>query len=183
MTPTVAVIMTCHNRRPSTVAAIAHLRAQSVASSVRLPVFLTDDGSSDGTATAVLERFDHVQILQGDGSLYWAAGMAKAEAAAMAHDPDYLLWLNDDTMMDPDALEVMLRISADSPKAMTVGSDSYDVSWMGRGTCGSWPRSHKTARASSEGDGDAITHRRERGMRILPRVTRGLTAGGGGLYA
>ena len=45
-----------------------------------------DDGSTDGTADAVRHAFDSVTVIRGDGSLYWAAAMARAERVAATHD-------------------------------------------------------------------------------------------------
>jgi GT2 family glycosyltransferase len=67
-----------------------------------------DDGSTDDTATAVSQRFPQVKILQGTGSLFWNGGMRIAFAQALQHDYDYYLWLNDDTVLYPNALETLL---------------------------------------------------------------------------
>ena len=61
-------------------------------------------------------------IIQGTGTLFWAGGMALAERSAVRIRPDYLLWLNDDTLLDPDALPRLLAVSRDEPAAIVVGA-------------------------------------------------------------
>lgn len=108
---TIAVIMTCHNRRQKTLNCLAALFNQLLVKEVRLCVYLVDDGSTDGTAAAVRETYPQVKILQGDGSLFWNGGMRLAFAEAVKHGYDYYLWLNDDTVLYPEALGTLLATS------------------------------------------------------------------------
>ncbi len=77
--------------------------------STTLAAVLVDDGSVDGTAESVRQGFPAVEVIGGDGELYWAGAMALAERAALAHRPDYLLWLNDDVVLDRDALARLIE--------------------------------------------------------------------------
>ena len=72
-------------------------------------VFLVDDGSTDGTGMSVRSEFPMVRVIDGDGSLYWAKGMRAAwETAISCGDWDGYLWLNDDAMLSPDAIDKMI---------------------------------------------------------------------------
>jgi len=104
----IAVLMTCHNRRQKTLACLDALVANSLPADVALEVFLTDDGSTDGTSAAVSGKYPHVHIISGDGSLFWNGGMHKAFAAALLGSFDAFLWLNDDTILYPTALPSMV---------------------------------------------------------------------------
>jgi GT2 family glycosyltransferase len=116
----IAVLMTCHNRRDLTVACLKRLLDQPVVEEI--DVFVTDDGSTDGTAE-VLRRLDgRVHVIAGTGDLYWASGMALAEDQAVATEPDFLLWLNDDTLLDPNALNELVGLSARFPDSIIVGA-------------------------------------------------------------
>ncbi len=117
----VATIVACHNRRVSTERCLAALRGQA-SPRVRIELFLTDDGSTDGTADMVRTVWPGATILQGDGKLYWAAGMALAEQAAIKTPYDYVLWLNDDTVLDETAISQLMACSRRNPTAIVVGA-------------------------------------------------------------
>ncbi|MEO0970927.1 MAG: glycosyltransferase family 2 protein [Cyanobacteria bacterium J06639_18] len=102
----IAVLMTCFNRRDTTIACLRALHQQTC----NFDVYLTDDGSSDGTSEAVKAEFPQVKILQGDGNLFWVGGMRLAFAEAMKYSYDYYLWLNDDTFLESDTLDKLLNI-------------------------------------------------------------------------
>jgi GT2 family glycosyltransferase len=104
----IAVLMTCHNRRDSTLRCLGRLERQRLGSAAAINVILVDDGSTDGTASAVRERHPDVTVLEGDGSLYWNGGMRRAFERAMEMDPNYYLLLNDDTFLFDHAISQMI---------------------------------------------------------------------------
>jgi GT2 family glycosyltransferase len=112
--------MTCHNRREQTLRCLGVLSSQDLPDT-DLRVYLTDDGSTDGTSVAISAVDLPIEVIAGSGELYWAAGMAIAERAAMGDDPDLLLWLNDDVVLDPDGLSRLLTIHEQAPDAIVVG--------------------------------------------------------------
>ena len=73
----IAILLTCHNRKDKTLKALAALQKakESYSNPIRLSIYLTDDGSTDGTAKAIQQYFPNVIILHGDGNLFWAGGM------------------------------------------------------------------------------------------------------------
>jgi GT2 family glycosyltransferase len=99
-----AVIMTCFNRRETTLACLRALHQQTTP----FDVYLTDDGSSDNTHDAITTAYPQVEILQGDGNLFWVGGMRLAFESAMQKDYEYYLWLNDDTILESDTFERLL---------------------------------------------------------------------------
>ncbi len=125
-----AVIMACHNRRSHTLACLRALEQQTLDGEVTLSVFLLDDGSTDGTSQAVGEEFPDVRILPGDGSLYWNRGMFQSFSAAIEQGFDYYLWLNDDSILYPNALQTLIRshrlLSQQGDGASIIGSAMQD---------------------------------------------------------
>ncbi|MBO0348115.1 glycosyltransferase family 2 protein, partial [Phormidium pseudopriestleyi FRX01] len=83
---------------------LAALFNQKLPPNVILSVYLVDDGSTDNTSEVVKEKYPAVHLLQGNGSLFWNGGMRRAFGEAIASDPEFYLWLNDDTMLYPDAI-------------------------------------------------------------------------------
>lgn len=105
----VIALMTCHNRCEKTVTSIGHYFACDLPEGFVRKLVLVDDGSTDGTAEAVHAVFPDVVIERGDGSLFWNRGMVRAWERALPLEPDYVLWLNDDTMLYPHALMTLLE--------------------------------------------------------------------------
>ncbi len=103
----VAALLTCYNRRAKTLACLEALMRQRAIEQIKIDVYLVDDGCTDGTGAAVREQYPQVTVLEGDGSLYWCGGMRMATAAAMNRDYDYYLWLNDDTILVPEAVATL----------------------------------------------------------------------------
>lgn len=119
----IAVLMTCFNRREITLKCLDVLYQQSV----DFQVYLVDDGSTDGTQTAIEAKYPAVKVLRGDGSLYWVGGMHMAFEAAIAANHPYYLWLNDDTLIEPGALQTLLEThqklsAAGHPNSIVAGA-------------------------------------------------------------
>jgi GT2 family glycosyltransferase len=106
---TIATLITCYNRKQKTLDCLAALVSQHDRSEIALAIYLVDDGSTDGTAAAVAAAYPQVTLIAGDGNLFWNGGMRLAFARALERDYDYYLWLNDDTLLAPDAIQVLLR--------------------------------------------------------------------------
>jgi GT2 family glycosyltransferase len=104
----IAVLITCHNRKEKSLACLKALFHNVLPDGDSLDVFLVDDGSTDGTSEAVLARYPLVEIIKGDGNLYWGKGMHCAFARAMEIGFDVYLWLNDDTTLYTAAIDTMV---------------------------------------------------------------------------
>jgi GT2 family glycosyltransferase len=120
----IAVLITCHNRKAQTIACLARLFTQTSIPAGVLNVYLVDDGCTDGTAQAVQEGYPSAKILKGDGALFWCNGMRLAWEHAAKTDPDFYLWLNDDTMLRAQAVETLIGAAQEvgNPACIVVGS-------------------------------------------------------------
>lgn len=145
--PSLITLATCHNRRPLTLAALADLHAQSGLDQVSVAHVLVDDGSSDGTASAVRQTFPDVAIVPGTGQLYWAGGMCWGwEQAVCQRRFDYLFVYNDDIRLQPEALASLLAIAQAWPNrhqplavvATLLNPDTGTPSSGGRRRCRHW---------------------------------------------
>lgn len=112
---TVAILLTAHNRREQTLSCLRSCYGQIDTArgdgKYEFSVYLTDDASTDRTAEQVAEEFPDVNIINGDGNLFWNRGMIEAWKAAAEKDFDFYIWLNDDTILRRGALSTLLENS------------------------------------------------------------------------
>lgn len=124
----IAVLMTCYNRRDVTVICLASLREQ-IGADVTTTTYLVDDGCTDGTGEAVAFH-PNIRVLQGDGNLFWTRGMHLAFERAMQDGHDGYLWLNDDVVLDRDAIarlrECRARLAERAKEPMIVVGSTRD---------------------------------------------------------
>lgn len=107
----IVALTTCHNRREKTLQSLKSLYGQKLPLGVSFEVTIVDDGSTDSTTLAVKENFPNVEILQGNGSLYWAGGMRFAWEHSVRHKNfDLLFVYNDDIRLKQNALAHLIEI-------------------------------------------------------------------------
>jgi len=124
----IAILMCCHNRIDKTTLCLENIFNQKIFKvDLLVDIFLVDDGSIDGTRNAVKDFYPQVIIINGDGQLYWNRGMHLAWKTAMSvKNFDYYLWLNDDTFLFNNALEILFtEINMD---AIVCGSTKSQIS-------------------------------------------------------
>lgn len=112
-TQNIAVLITCFNRKKKTLSCLDALFQQVLLPDTVFTVYLVDDGSTDGTSEAVEKDFPQVKILQGNGQLFWNGGMRLAFAESIKYNYDYYFWLNDDTILYPDAVAILLKTASE----------------------------------------------------------------------
>lgn len=108
----IAILLTCHNRKSVTLQCMKNV-CKCWNCVHQFDFWVVDDGCTDGTAEGIrgLNLGCCVNLVQGSGHDYWAGGMRRAWNAAIESGTDYdgYLWLNDDTMLFPSALETLVR--------------------------------------------------------------------------
>lgn len=110
----IAILLTVHNRKEKTIKCLEKIFLQDGLNDVfEVTVFLVDDDSTDGTSQAIQKKFPQVNIINGNGQLYWNRGMHLAWTTAQkTKDYQYYLWLNDDTIIFPDTILELLNTEA-----------------------------------------------------------------------
>lgn len=104
------IIIPVHNRRDLTLACLRRLRANG--DLARHSVLLIDDGSTDGTGEAVAAEFPGVLVQRGDGNLWWTGAMALGMAEAFGRGAQAVVWLNDDCLPEPGAIDRLVAALA-----------------------------------------------------------------------
>lgn len=141
----IAVLMTCYNRVETTLRCLERLGAASArVADAKFDVWLVDDASPDGTGERVKAAYPEVNVIRSSGNLFWCKGMRLAwdKAVASGIKYDFYLWLNDDVMLKPDAIEGVLR-DYENGGGVIVGRMSSDEtereeSFGMRGNKGDW---------------------------------------------
>ncbi|MXV17407.1 glycosyltransferase family 2 protein [Hufsiella ginkgonis] len=101
----IAVMASCYNRKQTTLRFLQSLTVQPAFANNETDVYLLDDGSTDGTAAAIAEKFPFVKVVPGSGALFWAGGMRTVWQHARAQkDYDLFLLCNDDVVLFENAL-------------------------------------------------------------------------------
>lgn len=107
--PSLTIIATSFNRCPMTVAALLRARTSARAAGIEPRVVLVDAGSSDGTAQAVATTLGNVEIVTVGSDHFWAMGMRVGMATATKHSSEFVLWINDDTLLFESAVGTLLE--------------------------------------------------------------------------
>ncbi len=144
----IAALMTCHNRRSTTVECLTQLISCKLPPKIQIEVYLVDDGCTDGTGDAVEALDKNIRIIRGSGDLYWAHGThLAAKHASKDSNFDGYLWLNDDMLLDDDCFIKLGNALSDaysrqrhnriimvgSAKDAETGETTYGGYLMGRG--------------------------------------------------
>jgi GT2 family glycosyltransferase len=110
--PLVYAVVPAYNRCEKT---LRFLRSFAEVTYPRKRVVIVDDGSTDGTHHSVELNHPEVPVLQGDGHLWWSGGTNLGVRYALDHGADYILTINDDSVMEPDFLTHLVAVARQDP--------------------------------------------------------------------
>ncbi|MBI2337676.1 glycosyltransferase family 2 protein [Candidatus Daviesbacteria bacterium] len=100
------------------------LRPRSEAS--QLLTLVVDNGSGDGSVSAIHKQFPEVDILQTGANLGFAGGFNKGLEYAKIWGADYFLLINNDCIIkDPDLVHMLLKTAKSDPKIGLVSPKIY----------------------------------------------------------
>jgi GT2 family glycosyltransferase len=139
--PSIAVIVLTWNGRDLT---LDCLRSLEAVSTPNVRILVVDNASTDGTASAVRERYGpRVDVLENGTNLGFAAGNNAGIRKALADGADLILLLNNDTIVDPSFLDQMTRALESSPDVGIAGPKIYfaqppDQLWFAGGEISMW---------------------------------------------
>ena len=87
---------------------------------------VVDDGSTDETAAALARDYPEVEVVTGDGNLFWTAGVNRGIRRALALGATRVLTLNNDVLAAPDFVAEMLAAADHNPTAV-LGALEFDA--------------------------------------------------------
>jgi GT2 family glycosyltransferase len=113
----VEIVVPVHNRKEITLQCLKSL-ADINRTGLEVHVIVVDDGSTDGTDKAIGEQFPDVEVIRGDGTLYYTKGTNAGLAAAMNRAPHYILGINDDSIFHNEFLTRMVDCARRNPRTI-----------------------------------------------------------------
>jgi len=117
--PLVHLIVLNWNRRDLTLDCLDSLTALDYPAE-RLRILVVDNGSTDGTAQAVSERYPTATVLENRKNLGYAGGNNVGIRYALAQGADYICILNNDVTVAPDFPTPLLAVLQERPDAGVV---------------------------------------------------------------
>ena len=133
------ILIPVHNRRFLTLKCLNHLATQ--ADLDLFQILVIDDGSTDGTSQAIKKQYPQVQVLKGDGGLWWTGAMELGMKYAYDRGAEYFVWLNDDTLPAAGAISALIALCTRRPRCIVAGQcysdDGIDQPTYG-GFCHGW---------------------------------------------
>lgn len=118
----VFVIIPVHNRKEITLACLENLYA--IGDIEKYHIVVVDDGSTDGTELAIRNAFPQVEVLKGNGNLWWTGAIVQGMKYAYKKGAKYFIWLNDDSTILPDTLSSQVDFCRDHPNSV-IGSQGF----------------------------------------------------------
>jgi GT2 family glycosyltransferase len=132
--PDVSVIIITRNTRALAGEAVRSVLAGEP--SVAREILVVDNGSSDDTATALPREFPQIQLLRSEKNL----GFARAvNLAAKNATGEFLLLLNSDAQLKPDALSLALQWLRANPGCAVAGSQLLNADGSRQNSIANFP--------------------------------------------
>ncbi len=133
--PSVGIIVLTWNGREDTLGCLESL---SQLDYPNLEIVVVDNGSTDGTVSAVQERFPMVTVLENVENLGYTGGNNVGLQYVLAQGADYVLLLNNDTKVDPDFLHRLVDATEADSRIGMAGPTIYyheqpEVIWSAGG--------------------------------------------------
>jgi len=133
--PRVGVVVLNWNRRDDTLACLGSLARLDYPA---FEVVVVDNGSADGSAQAIRERFPDVLLIENGENLGYAGGNNVGLRYALKRGLDYVLLLNNDTEVAPDLLRLLVGAAEADPAVGVAGPTIYyydrpEVIWSAGG--------------------------------------------------
>jgi len=119
------------------------LRSIYSLSYLSLEVIVVDNGSRDGSVGMVQNRFPQCVLIQNEENLGFAKGNNQGIVLALERGNEYVMALNNDAVLHPEALTWLVQRAESDPRIAAVSpkiyfSDPPDRLWFAGGTFSNW---------------------------------------------
>lgn len=120
-TPISAVILNW-NRRNDTLQCLLSMQEQQGA---EVDIIVVDNASSDDSVQVIASRFPHIHLIRNHSNLGYAGGNNVGIEHALGSDSEFVLVLNNDTVLDPSCLARLVDDLKAHPDAAAASPKSY----------------------------------------------------------
>jgi len=120
--PLVYIIILNSNRRDDTLACLASI---SQSTYKEISVIVLDNKSTDGSVEAIRSSFPKVQLINLSTNLGYAGNNNVGIEEAIKQEAEWILVLNEDTILDPDCLTELVKVGESDTKIGIVGPLVY----------------------------------------------------------
>lgn len=124
MNPRVAIIVLTWNQRELTLDCLDSLVDLDYPTD-RLEVIVVDNNSADGTAQAIRKQFPQVMVLENGENLGFADGNNVGIRHAMSGSAEYVMLLNNDTVVEAKLLQRLIAVAESDERAGIVTPKIY----------------------------------------------------------
>jgi len=122
MQPLLYIIILNNNRREDTLACLASLSRSDYKN---IKIILLDNASTDGSVETVRTAYPEVQIILLRENLGYAGNNNVGINAALEQGAEWVLILNDDTILDPSCLSLLMQVGESDSAIGIVGPMVY----------------------------------------------------------
>lgn len=106
--PLISVVIPVRNRCDITLRVLARITRQT---HPNLLIIVIDSCSTDGTAEAIKSKYPDVCLISADPNDYWAGATNRGVQLGLAAGSEWILTINDDSLVDLDYIERLLVIA------------------------------------------------------------------------
>ena len=119
------------------------VRSLSAMTGDSFEILIVDNGSHDGSLESLRDAFPQLTMIANGRNLGFAAGANVGMKRALDQGADYVLLVNNDTVVKPDLLAELLAEAKRTPKAGMISpkiyyADPSDCIWWAGGTFSLW---------------------------------------------
>lgn len=120
----VAIVILNWNGKEDTLECLKSLEKLRV-ENYQLQTFVVDNASTDGSVDAIGKRYKNINIINNRQNLGFAEGNNVGIRRALKNDSDYIVLLNNDTIVDKDLINGLVETFNENPDAGIVSPKIY----------------------------------------------------------
>ncbi len=118
----VGVVVLNHNGKDLTKVCLQSLLASP---NPNLTIFVVDNASTDGSVEYLRSQFPEVTILENQENLGVTGGRNRGFRAACQQKKEYILSLDNDVRIDPQAIDELIKVAITDPQIGILGPKTY----------------------------------------------------------